>query len=388
MEPRRYKVESRPIIDLVRDIRAGRLIMAAYFQRELVWRDTHKKDFIDTILSGFPFPLIFVSRGRIDVERMQATSLLVDGQQRISTIVEYVGDGFAVDGLKFSELPINQREQFLKYEVPVIDLDFSEDDPRILEVFKRLNRTFYSLTEIERMSTEYASSEFMLIAKFFAGQFQRGLQSTDDDAASSDELDSEEGEDGDATTGVQASQQSSDFRHISPDIPADFWQWAARVKADQTHRLLLKAGVFTPYETSRQVHLMFALNLLSTIIDGGFFSRNEKVRTYLEKFRESVPNRDQIAAGIELSASHINRANFSSKSYWKTKANTFSLMVCLFRNREKLSALPPAKMREKLDDFARELPSEYQLAAKEAVNRRRERTLRDEFLTKTLFSST
>src|SRR5690349_2295677 len=107
MEQKRYKVESRPIIDLARDIRAGRLILSPYFQRELVWRDTHKRDFIDTILQGFPFPLIFISRGKIDVERMQATSMLVDGQQRLSTIMDYLNDVFQVDSKKFSELPVD-----------------------------------------------------------------------------------------------------------------------------------------------------------------------------------------------------------------------------------------------------------------------------------------
>lgn len=388
MDPRRYKVESRPIIDLVRDIRTGRLILAAYFQRELVWRDAHKKSFIDTILKGFPFPLIFISRGKIDVERMQATSLLVDGQQRISTIVEYVGDKFSVDGLKFTDLSLEAREHFLKYEVPVIDLDFAEDDPRIKEVFHRLNRTFYSLTEIERLSTEYASSEFMLTAKLLSGQLHHApqlLEEEDNEAESYSEdtasISTESaGDDEEAVVVIEN-------RHLAPDIPSEFWGWATTMKIAQTHRLFLKSGIFTPYEASRQVHLMFALNLLSTILDGGFFSRNEKIRNNLNDFASTVPNRTEIVQGIERCAFQIIKANFGSKSYWKTKANTFSLLVCLYRNRNNLGEISPAKMKEKLEEFFRNLPTDYQLAAKEAVNRRRERSLRDKYLHEVIFSN-
>jgi Protein of unknown function DUF262 len=273
MEPKRYKVESRPIIDLARDIRSGRLILSPYFQRELVWRETHKRDFIDTILKGYPFPLIFVSRGRIDVERMQATSMLVDGQQRLSTIVEYLSGEFDVAGKRFEDLSVDQKEEFLKYEVPVIDLDFPEDDPRIKEVFRRLNRTLYSLTEIERLSMEYSSSDFMLTAKLMTKQLTRDRNGgllmnsppSDEDANEFSDL------------GYDEKLYQSD-----PDIPAEFWSWATGTKIDQTQKLLLASGVFSPYEISRQVHLMFALNLLATAKDGGFYSRNERIREYLE----------------------------------------------------------------------------------------------------------
>lgn len=387
MDARRYKVESRPIIDLVRDIRGGRLIMAAYFQRDLVWRDAHKKSFIDTILQGFPFPLIFISRGKIDVERMQSTSLLVDGQQRLSTIVEYVDGSFSVNGMTFAQLPLETREQFLKYEVPVIDLDYTEDDPRLKQVFQRLNRTFYSLTEIERLSSEYATSDFMLTAKFLAGQLHHAPQLADDDDDNDEVVNSSEFSSGAVSEGSEQSSASPGERHLAPDISPEFWQWASKTKIEQTHRLFLNSGIFTPYETSRQVHLMFALNLLSTILDGGFFSRNEKVRVDLNKYTNAVPNRGAIIDGIEQCAAHLIKASFTSKSYWKTKANTFSLLVCLYRDRQRLAEVSPAKMKERLEAFARDLPSDYQLAAKEAVNRRRERSLRHENLARVIFGA-
>ncbi|WP_207629299.1 DUF262 domain-containing protein [Photorhabdus cinerea] len=70
------------------DIRSKKLIPDAYFQRNLVWREAHKVDFIDTILSGYPFPQIFISKGKIDVDRMITVSCIVDGQQRINAIMQ------------------------------------------------------------------------------------------------------------------------------------------------------------------------------------------------------------------------------------------------------------------------------------------------------------
>ena len=65
--------------------------------QSMVSRLAHKVDFINTILLGYPFPEIFITRGNIDVTTMQTTSALVDGQQRMSTIKEFLDDKVAVD---------------------------------------------------------------------------------------------------------------------------------------------------------------------------------------------------------------------------------------------------------------------------------------------------
>ncbi len=76
----KYHVRSRDLVSIYNEIKAKRLIPDAYFQRNLVWRDIHKQDFIKTILLGYPFPQIFISKGIVDVTAMQTTSCIVDGQ--------------------------------------------------------------------------------------------------------------------------------------------------------------------------------------------------------------------------------------------------------------------------------------------------------------------
>jgi hypothetical protein len=180
--------------------------------------------------------------------------------------------------------------------------------------------------------------------------------------------------------------QDGDTQQVDPDIPEEFWAWATTAKIGQTHKLMLTSGIFSPYEISRQVPLMFALNLLATAIDGGFFSRNERTREFLETYSEGVPDRNRIVDDFEFCCGIINRANFGVRSYWKTKANTFSLIICLYRHKEDVNRLPIAHMRERLDAFVKVLPSDYQLSAKEAVNRRRERALRHMYLESVIFT--
>ena len=91
-----YQIRSVQLLNLVRDIKNGNLITNAYFQRNLVWRELHKKDLIKTILDGYPFPLIFISKGEIDVNEMVSTSCVVDGQQRTNVIVSFVNNDFSV----------------------------------------------------------------------------------------------------------------------------------------------------------------------------------------------------------------------------------------------------------------------------------------------------
>ncbi|WP_259642380.1 DUF262 domain-containing protein [Pseudomonas savastanoi] len=104
-----YRVRSVSLLNLVNDIRAGRLIPDAYFQRNLVWRDVHKREFIKTILLGLPFPQIFISKGKVDVKTMSTVSCIVDGQQRSNAIVSFILEGLDVDGVKYNELSENQK---------------------------------------------------------------------------------------------------------------------------------------------------------------------------------------------------------------------------------------------------------------------------------------
>lgn len=79
MQAIRYQIRSLALLSIVNEIKAKRLVPDAYFQRNLVWRDVHKRDFIETILLGYPFPQIFFSRGKIDVKKCPPQRALLMG---------------------------------------------------------------------------------------------------------------------------------------------------------------------------------------------------------------------------------------------------------------------------------------------------------------------
>lgn len=350
----RYQVRSKELIDLVNEIKSRRLILSPYFQRNLVWRDVHKVDFIKTILMGLPFPQIFIAKGSIDLESMTTTSCIVDGQQRMSSIVEFTSNKLKVNDRFFSELSPETQEQVLKYQVPIIDLDLQNDAPEVKEIFHRLNRTFYSLSAIEKLSTEYASSEFMLLAKHFTGEVTFEEQ---------DEEDS--------------------LLLIDPNIPREFISWAKQNDVHYFKQLIVEGKVFTPYEISRQIHLMFTLNLLASW-KGGLYTRNELATRYLDDYKDSFDDKDDALIKFEEVSKFIITLNFSEKSYWLNKANMFSLFSFLASTPSIESLGDVDSVKEKLDLFENDIPPEYRISAKEGVNNRKERLIREEFIKKML----
>ena len=78
-----YPMSIGEIINLYKD---KELILNPEFQRYFRWSQTQKSKFIESIILGIPTPSIFV------FQREDGIWELVDGLQRISTILEYVNE--------------------------------------------------------------------------------------------------------------------------------------------------------------------------------------------------------------------------------------------------------------------------------------------------------
>ena len=348
----KYQVRSKELIDLVNEIKNKRLIMSPYFQRNLVWRQVHKVDFIKTILLGYPFPQIFIAKGNIDLDTMTTTSCIVDGQQRMNAIFEFIKDKYQVDGKYFSNLDSSIKERFLKYQIPIIDLDIDNEDPQIIEIFQRLNRTFYALSTVEKLSTEYASSEFMLFSKSMCKE----IDFQDDDLMEFEILPLQ----------------------LDPNIPQSFVDWALENKSKFFQKLILEKKIFTSYQLTRQVHLMFTLNVVSTVFSD-YFNRNDFASRFLDEYAENFSEKDRIFHQLESSAKKILDLKLKESSYWYNKANIFTL-ICLFAKDESILETDSQTIKDKLLEFNENLPEEYRIAAKEGVNNKKERLIRAKFL--------
>lgn len=127
------------------------LVAQPEFQRRLVWTNRHKQLFIETVLDGMPFPEIFFCDGSVDLNTGAGTTLLVDGQQRVTTLYQYFtgSDQFKPGDIRpYADLEPAEKANFLNYDVVVRDLG-SLSMEQVREVFRRMNSTNYSLNAME-----------------------------------------------------------------------------------------------------------------------------------------------------------------------------------------------------------------------------------------------
>lgn len=124
---------------------------------------------MDTIIRGLPIPKIFL-RQRIDPASGKSIREVVDGQQRLRTILSYLHDGFAIrkthntefGGVYFSDLPEPKRMELLVYELST-DLLINMSDSQVLDIFGRLNSHAVVLNEQEKINANHFS-EFKRLA--------------------------------------------------------------------------------------------------------------------------------------------------------------------------------------------------------------------------------
>ncbi len=147
------------INDFLEWSRNSQLELNPRFQRRNVWTDRAKSYLMDTIVRGKPIPKIFI-RQKINTTTRASIREVVDGQQRLRTILSYLNDGFTISkrhhakygGLYFSQLgqvDDDIQANVLNYELSV-DLLVNMPDPEVLDVFSRLNAYAVVLNEQEK----------------------------------------------------------------------------------------------------------------------------------------------------------------------------------------------------------------------------------------------
>jgi hypothetical protein len=123
----------------------GELVLQPKFQRRPVWSDKARSYLIDTILRGKPIPKIYM-RQDVNPKNRKTVREVVDGQQRLHTVLSFLRDGFKISrahhadfrGKTFSGLDEDTQRDLLKYEF-VVDLLQDMPDSELFNVFARLN---------------------------------------------------------------------------------------------------------------------------------------------------------------------------------------------------------------------------------------------------------
>ena len=119
---------------------------------------------------GYPFPEVYICQGELDTGTLKKVDYVVDGQQRLTTIKDYIDGSFDVKSVKpYKALTDGEREHFLYYDVVVRNLGIISDE-EIKNVFNRLNRTDYTLNSVELIYAQY-QGEFISVAKRLSSEF-------------------------------------------------------------------------------------------------------------------------------------------------------------------------------------------------------------------------
>ena len=130
------------------------------FQRRAVWLERERSSLIETICLNLPFPEVYIQIVT-NQETGKQRYIVVDGQQRITTILKFV-DGevqLPLDstwkGKGFSELTPDEKNSFWNYKVVVRSLR-NTSDPEIRDLFERLNTNNIVLNDQELRNARYS----------------------------------------------------------------------------------------------------------------------------------------------------------------------------------------------------------------------------------------
>ena len=150
------------ISDIVQWSEKGELELSPKYQRNNVWNDKAKAYLMDTIIRGLPIPPIFL-RQKVDITTKSTSREIIDGQQRIRAILEYVVDEkYAIKkshnkeygGKKYTELDDETKEAILEFEI-VAEVVTEKDEGLIYDMFARLNSNNYVLNKQEIRNSKY-----------------------------------------------------------------------------------------------------------------------------------------------------------------------------------------------------------------------------------------
>lgn len=149
--------------DLITWYKSGELTINEDFQRHSVWSPQAKTFFIDSILNELPLPKLFI-RTKIDGKLQKTVKEVVDGQQRVRSIVEFANNEWALSsksegfcGKKYDDLPEDLQQTFLGCTIAVEQLlNASVDD--VIDIFARLNSYTVSLNAAEKRHAHYQTN--------------------------------------------------------------------------------------------------------------------------------------------------------------------------------------------------------------------------------------
>lgn len=151
----------------IKDIRdkfaEGDILIDDSYQRRSVWMLRDKIRLIETILNDYLVPPLYFWDAETDPDSGLIRKHIVDGQQRVAAIVDFIEGVFKLDrkyltiegeneysDQYFKDLNSDLKTKLWSYDLPAIDLRSEVTENQIRNIFTRLNLTEYSLNSQER----------------------------------------------------------------------------------------------------------------------------------------------------------------------------------------------------------------------------------------------
>lgn len=157
------------IKELVNMVDEGIIDISPDYQRQFRWEDDRQSALIESIFLGIPIPSLFMATN------LNNTWELIDGVQRISTIIRFIGeeklrgkldlkgelklDGLSklktFNGFRFKDLPMSIQLNFRLASLKVTTLSDKSDKKVRFDLFERLNKGGVNLSDQEIRSCVY-----------------------------------------------------------------------------------------------------------------------------------------------------------------------------------------------------------------------------------------
>jgi Protein of unknown function DUF262 len=167
------------------------LELSPSFQRRAVWRTGAKSLLIDSVVRGIPTPVVF-TRDRIDLSTLKTIREVVDGQQRLRTLISFIDEAALEDfdperdrftvlathnkdiaAKRFDGLDDTTKTRILEYEFTTHTLPSAMEDRDVLQLFARLNSTGVGLNKQELRNAEWFGPFKLLMYDLAYEQLER-----------------------------------------------------------------------------------------------------------------------------------------------------------------------------------------------------------------------
>lgn len=160
----KFKDNTKTITEINRLLNDGVLVIDHSYQRRAIWSESDKVRLIETILLNYVVPSVYWWQSDLDPDTGQTKIDIVDGQQRITAISEFLNGQLKLkkeylldksckekyDKKLFSDLDSYDKKKIWDYSISVIEIDKNANEEDIINMFTRLNLTEYNLNAQER----------------------------------------------------------------------------------------------------------------------------------------------------------------------------------------------------------------------------------------------